>query len=118
MPELLEQSVTPRRAILVAVQLQGVGDDELAESLAELGRLAKTLAVELVAPPVTQRRDSLDPGAVLGTGKREELTRIVDGGEIDLILVDHELSASQARNLEKETGADVLDRTAVILEIF
>ena len=118
MPELLEQGVTPRRAILVAVQLTATTDEELAESLAELGRLARTLGVEVVAPPVTQRRDALDPGAVLGTGKREELTRIVDGGEIDLILVDHELSPSQARNLEKETGADVLDRTAVILEIF
>jgi GTP-binding protein HflX len=118
MPELLEQSLTPRRAILVAVQLPGVGDDEQAESIGELGRLAKTLGVEVVAPPITQRRDALDPGAVLGTGKREELVRAVDGAEIDLILVDHELTPSQARNLEKQTGADVLDRTAVILEIF
>jgi GTP-binding protein HflX len=117
MPEVVS-SATPRRAVLVAVQLPGVDEDELARSLAELGRLARTLGVEVVGPPLTQRRDALDPGAVLGTGKREELARIVEGGTADLVIVDHELGPSQARNLEKATGADVLDRTAVILEIF
>src|SRR5262245_14900083 len=104
-------------AVLVAVQLPGVTDVELADSLAELRRLAQTLGLEVVGPPITQKRDGLDPGAVLGTGKREELARLVDGGTADLILVDHEIGPSQARNLEKAAGAEVMDRTAVILEI-
>jgi GTPase len=118
MPEPQPSTLPPRRAVLVAVQLPGVSDEELAQSLAELGRLARTLGVAVVGPPVVQRRDALDPGAVIGTGKREELARLVDGHEADLVLVDHELGPSQARNLEKVSSADVLDRTAVILEIF
>jgi GTP-binding protein HflX len=105
-------------AVLVAVQLPGVDDSAFAESLAELRRLASTLGVEVVEPSITQRRDALDPGAVLGSGKREELARVIEGGAADLILVDHELGPSQARNLEKAAGAEVMDRTAVILEIF
>jgi len=92
-------------------------DDEFADSLAELGRLAKTLGVEVVGQ-VTQKRSSFDPGAYLGPGKRTEIKPRIDSEEADTLLIDHEISPSQARNLEKETGADVLDRTAVILEIF
>jgi GTP-binding protein HflX len=105
-------------AVLVAVQLPGVSDPDFAESLAELRRLATTLGVETLAQEIVQRRDSLDPGAVIGTGKREELARLIEGGAADLVLVDHEIGPSQARNLEKACGAEVMDRTAVILEIF
>jgi GTP-binding protein HflX len=105
-------------AVLVAVQLPGVSDSDTAESLAELGRLAHTLGLEVVQPSIVQRRDALDPGAVIGTGKREELARLIEGGTADTVIVDHEISPSQARNLEKATGAEVLDRTSVILEIF
>jgi GTP-binding protein HflX len=108
-----------RSAVLVAVQLPGVGELELAESLIELGRLAKTLGLEVIGAPITQRRDALDPGAVLGTGKREELAKLVEECDASFILVDHELTPSQARNLSKACGeAEVMDRTAVILEIF
>ena len=108
-----------RNAVLAAVQLPFVGEVELAESLIELGRLAKTLGLAVRGAPVTQRRDALDPGAVLGKGKREELARLVEESGADFILVDHELTPSQARNLSKACGeTDVMDRTAVILEIF
>ncbi|HKA88600.1 MAG TPA: GTPase HflX [Haliangiales bacterium] len=118
MPELV--SLPPRnRAVLVAVQLPHVSDDEVAESLTELGRLARTLGLDVVAEPVVQRRDALDPGAVLGTGKREELAQIVRARDAGVVLVDHEIGPSQARNLEKACGGvEVLDRTATILEIF
>src|SRR5687768_12998155 len=112
---MLDQEFKPGRAVLLAVQLPDVDEAELADSIAELGRLAKTLGVEVVAK-MTQRRDRFDPGAYVGTGKREELKKLIEGGTADTILVDHEISPSQARNLEKETGAIVLDRTAVILE--
>ncbi len=140
------------RAVLVGVQLPGVGDEEHESSLAELGRLAKTLGLKVVAR-VTQKRTALAAAAVVGSGKVKELARLTGGSghipsgvpahrrrddddesepsdtsETDVpleaserasvVLVDHELSPSQARNLERATGAEVLDRTAVILEIF
>jgi GTP-binding protein HflX len=106
-----------RKAMLVAVQRPDVDDAEFAESLAELRRLAKTLTFE-IAGTCTQRRATFDAGTYLGSGKLEELRILVEGGTVDTILVDHEISPSQARNLEKATRAVVMDRTAVILEIF
>jgi len=121
----------PRRAILCSVQLPDVTDESFRESLAELGRLAQTLGLTVVGQ-VTQKRSSFDSGAYLGPGKITELKELVqsqtepatDGSPEPrklptAVLFDHEASPSQARNCQKETGcALVLDRTAVILEIF
>jgi GTP-binding protein HflX len=122
----------PRYAVVAAVQLPGVSDIEFEASLAELRDLAKTLGLEVVRS-FMQKRSGFDKTAYLGVGKREEircfvnnepdpdqesLARSADPGPIDLILVDHEISPSQARNLEKEVGCQVMDRTMVILEIF
>ena len=110
-------------AVLLAVQRTGVDDAAFASSLDELARLAKTLRFAVVGR-VTQRRARLDPGAVVGAGKLRELAEWTDtrpdgaGPRAGLVLVDHELTPSQARNLERATGAEVLDRTAVILAIF
>jgi GTP-binding protein HflX len=108
---------TVHRAVLIAVQRPDVDDAEFAESLGELRRLAKTLGFE-VAGTCTQRRPAFDPGTYLGSGKLAELKLLIDGGAADTVLVDHEITPSQARNLEKATGAVAMDRTAVILEIF
>jgi GTPase len=105
------------RAILLAVQLPEESDQAVAESLAELRRLARTLGVDVVGA-ATQRRAHFDPGTYVGAGKVEELKLQVQAGGCDTIVLDDEVSPSQARNLEKATGAVVLDRTAVILEIF
>lgn len=132
------------RAVLVAVQLPEVSDEEHESSLFELGRLAKTLGLNVVAS-VTQKRSALAAAAVVGEGKLAELARWTGGtGRVGspapgakeeepeeapeelvapeqratVVLVDHEISPSQARNLERATGAEVLDRTAVILAIF
>ncbi|WP_225414533.1 GTPase HflX [Stigmatella hybrida] len=153
-------------AVLVGVQLPGVSDIEHAADLAELGRLVHTLGYEVVAT-VSQRRESVAAGTVLGTGKLQELARLTGGsgnvpsgapsrkskarerweaGEEELseeaaeeeaeeepeegegtvpptvtprvVVVDHELSPSQLSNLERATGAQVLDRTGVIVDIF
>src|SRR5579871_2389084 len=106
------------RAVLVGVQLTDVGDREFGESLDELGRLGRTLGYEIVGR-VTQRRAAFDHAAYLGPGRLDELKALVDGaGAPVAALVEHEITPSQARNLEKAIGATVLDRTAVILEIF
>ncbi len=105
----------PRRAIAAAVQLPSVSDVEFEASLAELRQLAKTLGFEVVGA-FTQKRAQFDQTAYFGTGKREELKVLAE--DADVVLVDHEISPSQARNLEKEVGREVMDRTMVILEIF
>jgi len=105
----------PKRAVIAAVQLSNVSDVEFEASLTELRQLAKTLGFEAVGT-FTQKRAKFDQTAYFGTGKREELRFLAE--DADVILVDHEISPSQARNLEKETGCEVMDRTMVILEIF
>ena len=105
----------PKRALATAVQLPGASDIEFEASLSELRQLAKTLGFEVVGT-FTQKRAGFDQTAYFGTGKRQELRILAQ--DADVILVDHEISPSQARNLEKETGCEVMDRTMVILEIF
>jgi GTP-binding protein HflX len=107
----------PLRAALVAVQLPDVDDDAFAASVAELGRLGSTLGLTIAAT-MTQKRHALNTATVIGSGKLDELKATIAAASIDALLVDHEISPSQARNLEKESGIEVLDRTAVILEIF
>lgn len=128
-----EPQEKPQRAIAAAVQLPSVTELEFEASLTELRELAKTLGYDVVHT-FTQKRASFDATAYLGVGKREEIRQYVNAefdspdsnekegidetGVIDAILVDHEISPSQARNLEKEVGCAVMDRTMVILEIF
>ncbi len=124
-----ESQQQPQRAVVAAVQLPNVTDLEFNASLTELRELAKTLGYEVVQTFV-QKRQSFDTAAYLGVGKREEIHQyvnmIANGGvndsaeaePIEAILVDHEISPSQARNLEKAVGCAVMDRTMVILEIF
>ena len=116
----------PRNAIVAAVQLPSVTDLEFEASLTELRELAKTLGYQVIKIFV-QKRTGFDMRAYLGTGKRQEISDYVktefsadaaDGEMIEALLVDHEISPSQARNLELEVGCEVMDRTMVILEIF
>ncbi|HEY0715689.1 MAG TPA: GTPase HflX, partial [Polyangia bacterium] len=107
----------PTRAVLVAVRLTEVSESEFEESLAELGRLASTLGL-VVCDTLTQTRGSFHPGSYIGSGKLDELNAALAMHNAGTVLLDHEVTPSQARNLEKTTGAEVMDRTAVILEIF
>ncbi len=102
---------------MAAVQLPGASDVEFEASLTELRQLAKTLGFEVVGT-FTQKRASFDSAGYLGTGKRKELHDQVQLERAELILVDHDISPSQAHNLEKEAGCEVMDRAMVILEIF
>ena len=105
------------RAIVAAVQRPSVSDAEFDASLTELRQLAKTLGFEVVGK-FTQKRAGFDAAAYFGTGKREELKEKILENGAELILIDHEISPSQAFNLAKEVGGEVMDRTMVILEIF
>ena len=110
-------SQQPKRALVAAVQLPSASDVEFEASLTELRQLAKTLGFEVVGT-FTQKRASFDSAGYLGVGKRKELHEQVLLERADLVLVDHDISPSQAHNLEKEVGCEVMDRTMVILEIF
>jgi len=105
------------RAIVAAVQLPSASDLEFEASLTELRQLAKTLGFEVVAT-FTQKRAGFDSKAYFGTGKREELRLLREEHAAGAILIDHEISPSQAFNLAEEVGGEVMDRTMVILEIF
>ena len=114
MSELFENTELRPRAVLVAVDT-GAFDAEV--SLEELEELAATNDIETVAT-VVQKRDELDRATALGAGKLAELAEFVKNYEANLVIFDHELSATQLRNVEKECGVEILDRTMLILEIF
>jgi len=87
------------------------------ESLAEFRELA-TSAGAVVAGEFVQRRDRPDPATLIGIGKLQEIAGAVASAEADLVLVDHDLTPSQQRNIEQEVNARVIDRTQLILDIF
>src|SRR5512144_2809913 len=92
-----------KRAIVTAVQLARESDLEFDASLAALRQLAKTLGFEVIAT-FTQKRAGFDKAAYFGTGKREELRLLREEHSADVVLIDHEISPSQAFNLAKEIG--------------
>ena len=108
----------PERAILVGVDT-GKSPWPLEESLAELGRLAETDGAVVVGT-MTQRLDAPVPRTFIGSGKTQELVRLVDALEADVVIFDDELTPSQQSNLEKavKEPRKVIDRTALILAIF
>ena len=65
-----------------------------------------------------QRRDRPDPATYIGSGKAEELRELAEALDIDLVVFDDELTPAQQRNLEKLFSVDVVDRVALILDIF
>lgn len=103
----------PERAVLVALDRSGGA----APSLAELSSLARTAGADPVAT-VIQRRTRPDPSRYLGKGKVEEVLRTTEAFTADLVLVDDELTPVQQRVLEGDLGIKVLDRTALVLDIF
>jgi len=100
------------RAVLVGV---GHGIDE--SSLDELAALADSAGAEPVARIVQTRTDP-DPATFVGKGKIDEIHRAVHGNDAEVVVLDDELSPGQLRNLEERLGAKVIDRTALILDIF
>ena len=104
------------RVVLVGVWTEGTS--AMAEnSLAELKALAETAGSE-VLEGLIQRRDKPDPATYIGSGKVEELRHVVIATGADTVICDGELSPSQLRQLEDKVKVKVVDRTALILDIF
>lgn len=87
------------------------------ESLDELRDLALSAGAEIVGE-ILQRRDRPDPATLIGKGKLEEIAGAAASVSADLLLFDHDLTASQQRNIENVVNVRVLDRTQLILDIF
>lgn len=134
----------PERAFLVAVQFRrrsridkdleippsaliarsAAGEEQhppsaggLEESLAEFRELARSAGAQ-IAGEFIQHRDQPDPATLIGKGKLQEIAGAAASSDADVVLVDHELSPSQQRNIEAEVNARVIDRTQLILDIF
>jgi GTP-binding protein HflX len=103
-----------QRAIVVGVATGGASESD---QLSELKELLRTAGVA-TAGELVQRRDRPDPDRYLGRGKIAELKRQVKAQDANLVACDDELAPRQERNLEKDLGVPVIDRTAVILDIF
>jgi GTPase len=87
------------------------------ESLGELRDLAVSAGAEIVGE-ILQHRDRPDPATLIGRGKLEEIAAAAASSAADLLLFDHDLTASQQRNIENVAHARVIDRTQLILDIF
>jgi len=104
------------RVVLVSVWTTG-GEVDAENSLAELKLLAETAGSE-VLDGLIQRRRHPDPATFIGRGKVDELRQVVIGTGADTVICDGELEPAQLRNLEDRVGVKVVDRTALILDIF
>jgi GTPase len=104
------------RVVLVGVWTEGSAADNQA-SLAELAALAETAGSQ-VLEGLIQRRDRPDPSTYIGSGKAQELREVVLATGADTVICDGELSPAQLTALEKAVKVKVIDRTALILDIF
>jgi GTPase len=110
-----KQSVQSESAVLVGVELPN--RQAARDNLDELAGLVETAGAEVVGR-LTQRRQVPDQTTYLGKGKVEQLELMIRATDADAVVFDNNLSAAQVRNLERELGVKVLDRTEVILDIF
>ena len=104
------------KVVLVGVWTEGTAQDA-ENSLKELAALAETAGSE-VLDGLIQRRDKADPATFIGSGKVMELRQSVVNTGADTVICDGELSPAQLRNLESKVKVKVVDRTALILDIF
>ena len=113
----VDLGVTQQTAILVGTGFGMRTTEEAEASLEELALLADTAGAEPVAIEL-QRRDTPDPALYVGKGKAQEIRELAEALDVDVVIFDDELSPAQQRNLEKLFERDVVDRVALILDIF
>ena len=115
--ELISTAIPNHCCVLIGV-INKLQDSGLAnEYLEELAFLAETYGLKTIKT-FTQKLEKPDKATFIGKGKLSEINQFVKDHAIDVVVFDDELSPSQQRNLEKELGKKVLDRTTLILEIF
>ncbi|HSK76843.1 MAG TPA: GTPase HflX [Thermoanaerobaculia bacterium] len=107
----------PRRAFLVGLIVPGQPGHVVEEHLDELAQLADTAGAEVVGRAI-QSRKAPDAATFIGSGKAEEIGAEAKELEADLLIFDDDLSGSQVKNLEEVTKLAVMDRSALILDIF
>ena len=109
--------VERQRALLVGVAVRGADLDLAETSLDELSLLTDTAGSDPVEI-ILQRRDAYDPATLIGRGKASELAAESKALDIDVVVFDNDLSPAQQRNLQQIFEVDVVDRVALILDIF
>ena len=115
--ELISTALPDHCCVLIGV-INKLQDDGLAqEYLDELAFLAETYGLSTIKK-FTQKLERPDKATFIGKGKLNEIKDYVKEHSVDVVIFDDELSPSQQRNLEKELGKKILDRTTLILEIF
>lgn len=111
---MIDNEIKKPRVMLAAVDLGGYDAEQ---SLDELEELADTAGAETVVR-IIQKRPSFDSATCVGSGRLEEMAEICQREEIDQIIFDHELTATQIRNIEDVCKVHTIDRTMLILDIF
>jgi GTP-binding protein HflX len=114
---MIETDQPVEKAILVGINCPGQDEKETEDYIDELSFLAET-AGALPVRRFIQKLNMPDPRTFVGSGKINEIARFVGENSIDIAIFDDELSPSQIRNIEKELGCRILDRTNLILDIF
>ena len=114
----LKDEQRPERAFLIAVEIPSVDSLwDTRDSLNELAALARTAGAEVVGSAI-QRLSRPNSALYVGRGRAHEIAALRAELDLDLLIVDDELSPRQQRNLEEVTDLRVIDRTALILDIF
>lgn len=111
---LIKTGVDAARAVLVGVD---TGREDFADSMAELSLLADS-AGSIPTASLIARKGRIDPALYIGTGKANELQKLMEEQGAELAIFNNPLSPSQQRNLERQIGFHVMDRTGLILDIF
>ncbi len=109
--------VVRQKAFLIGVQLPETTSDEADRSLEELALLTDTAGSDPIDMELV-RRPAPDPATFIGSGKASELAALTDALDIDVVVFDNDLTPAQQRNLHKLFRCDVVDREALILDIF
>lgn len=117
MKEFIKTSQSSERTILVGLITPDVSETQAEEYLDELAFLSETAGAEPVAR-FLQRLDTPHPATFVGKGKLDEIAEYVSAHEVGLAIFDDELAPNQLRNIERQLGIRILDRTSLILDIF
>jgi GTP-binding protein HflX len=114
---LISTTQRTERVFLIALELKSGAGWQQRDSLEELAELAATAGGDLIGTG-TQKLEAPVAGTFIGSGKAEEFADFCRKNDVDTVVFDDELSPAQSRNLERIFGCKVLDRTALILDIF